>query len=766
MLLERDPEDYKFDPREFQDLQQEFGNFTVDLTADDEGANALCSTYYSKSNSVLKHNLSGHHCWCNPPFDPDFVVSLLEHYHTCKAADPAHTSACFVLPVWHTAPWWPLVKDMQIVRYFPKGTKLFNVAAQQPQSQCQQIVPVRWPVLVLRDSAGNPPPTHDTRQATQSAAAQLFSLHDKQQLIEVTATANHKPCTVLIDCGATNDFISADFVNSQQLPTDGNPADQVVILGNGQTQQCGATCTVLLKMHGYQIRRKLQVTNLPHHDVILGMPWLTEANPVLDFQRRTCTVKHGHKTVVLQPKCASSHAHETIMTAKQLQRAMRKPDVQVLLVLLEPSKDGLDLPKDTPAAVEPVLQEFKDVFPADLPKQMPPDRGYPHRIELEPGHEPPHKSPYRLSPLELEELKKQLQDLIEHEFIQPSTSPYGAPILFVKKKDGSLRMCVDYRMLNKITIKNKHPLPRIDELLDQLTGARYFTKLDLRSGYYQVPIAPGDIPKTAFRTRYGHFEFRVMPFGLTNAPATFQAMMNHVLAPYVDKFVANLLDDILIYSKTLEEHLEHLRLVLGKLREFKLYVKLAKCEFAKPEVEFLGFVVGRDGLKASPLKLDAVRDWPEPTTVKQIRSFIGFCNFYRRFVKDYAHIAAPLVELTKRDAWSGALGLDERAAFQALKDRLTSAPVLLNPDFSKPFVVHVDACDFAVGAVLLQDQGHGLQPVAYESKKLSDSERKWVISEKEAFALVHACRVWRPYLESNIPFLVRSDNSQVTVPAD
>lgn len=237
------------------------------------------------------------------------------------------------------------------------------------------------------------------------------------------------------------------------------------------------------------------------------------------------------------------------------------------------------------------MAEFKDVFPEDLPKGIPPDRGFPHRIELVPGSEPPNRAPYRMSPLELEELRKQIEYLLEHGFIQPSMSPYGAPVLFAPKPGGALRFCIDYRALNKQTVKNKYPLPRIDELLDQLHGASYFTKLDLTSGYWQVPVAPEDIPKTAFRTRYGLYEYTVMPFGLTNAPATFQRLMNSILGPYVDKFVLNLLDDILIFSKTLEEHKIHVRKVLEKLREYKLYGRLRKCTFCAREVEFLGFTV-------------------------------------------------------------------------------------------------------------------------------------------------------------------------------
>jgi hypothetical protein len=236
----------------------------------------------------------------------------------------------------------------------------------------------------------------------------------------------------------------------------------------------------------------------------------------------------------------------------------------------------------------------------------------------------------------MDELKKQLEELLEQGFIRPSVSPYGAPILFVRKKDGSLRMCVDYRALNKITIKNKYPLPRIDELLDRLHGAKFFSKLDLMSGYHQVRIKDQDVFKTAFRTRYGHYEFRVLPFGLTNAPATFMRLMNDIFRPLLDKYVIIYLDDILIYSKTKEEHESHLKTVLDILRRHQLYAKLSKCDLFKTSVEFLGHVLSSDGIRPDPRKVDAVSSWPKPTSITELRSFLGLANFYRKFMKDYA----------------------------------------------------------------------------------------------------------------------------------
>ncbi|KAL0562073.1 hypothetical protein IC582_002523 [Cucumis melo] len=373
---------------------------------------------------------------------------------------------------------------------------------------------------------------------------------------------------------------------------------------------------------------------------------------------------------------------------------------------------------DVSLSSEPVVRDYPDVFPEELPG-LPPHREVEFAIELEPGTVPISRAPYRMAPAELKELKVQLQELLDKGFIRPSVSPWGAPVLFVKKKDGSMRLCIDYRELNKVTVKNRYPLPRIDDLFDQLQGATVFSKIDLRSGYHQLRIKDEDIPKTAFRSRYGHYEFIVMSFGLTNAPAVFMDLMNRVFREFLDTFVIVFIDDILIYSKTEAEHEKHLRMVLQTLRDNKLYAKFSKCEFWLKQVSFLGHVVSKAGVSVDPAKIEAVTGWTRPSTVSEVRSFLGLAGYYRRFVENFSRIATPLTQLTRKGApfvWSKAC----EDSFQTLKQKLVTAPVLTVPDGSGNFVIYSDASKKGLGCVLMQ-QG-----------KLA--------------AVVFALKIWRHYL--------------------
>jgi hypothetical protein len=387
-----------------------------------------------------------------------------------------------------------------------------------------------------------------------------------------------------------------------------------------------------------------------------------------------------------------------------------------------------------------VVYEYADVFPDELPG-MPPYRDIEFTIELQPGTTPISKRPYRMPPAELAELKKQLQELLDKGFIAPSTSPWGCPALFVKKKDESLRLCIDYCPLNAVTIKNKYPLPRIDVLFDQLVGAKVFSKIDLRSGYHQIKIRASDIPKTAFSTRYGLYEYLVMSFGLTNAPAYFMYLMNYVFMPELDKFVVVFIDDILVYSKNEEEHADHLHVLLQRLREHRLYAKLSKCDFWLKEIKFLGHTISQAGIAIDPDKVQEVMNWKPPTTVHQIRSFLGLASYYRRFIPDFSQIAKPMTKLLKKGAkfdW----GQKCEDAFHTLRQHLTTAPVLAQPDNGKPFDVYCDASGTRLGCVLMQDN----RVIAYASRALRPHEQNYPTHDMELAVVVHALKMWRHYL--------------------
>jgi hypothetical protein len=398
-----------------------------------------------------------------------------------------------------------------------------------------------------------------------------------------------------------------------------------------------------------------------------------------------------------------------------------------------------------------VLQEFEDVF-QEIPG-FPPKREIDFSIDLVPGAAPVSKTPYRMSTPELKELQMQLEELLKKGYIRPSVSPWGAPILFVKKKDGTLRLCIDFRQLNKSTIKNKYPLPRIDDLFDQLRGEKIFSKIDLRSGYHQVRIKEEDIHKTTFRTRYGNYEFVVVPFGLTNAPTVFMCLMNGIFRNYLDKFVIVFLDDILVYSKSEEEHEHHLRLVLQVLREHQLYAKLSKCSFYQEQIHYLGHIISEQGIAVDPEKIEAIRGWPTPRNVSEVRSFMGLVGYYRRFIVGFSKISHPITSLQKKGIkfeWTS----ECEENFNLLKELLTSAPVLKIVDPNESFVVCTDACKEGLGGVLTQN-GH---VIGYESRNLKEHERNYATHDLELASIVHTLKMWRHYLMGK-RFELRTDHS-------
>jgi hypothetical protein len=410
-------------------------------------------------------------------------------------------------------------------------------------------------------------------------------------------------------------------------------------------------------------------------------------------------------------------------------------------------------PVSIPAPICHVIEQFEDIF--QVPSQLPPSRpGFDHKIPLKEGAEAFNLRPYRYSIVQKNIIDQLVQDMMDQGIIQHSNSPFASPTVLVRKKDGSWRLCVDFRRLNSHTIKDRFPIPLIEDLLDELGGSSIFSKLDMKSGYHQLRMAPGEEHKTAFKTHSGHYEYLVMPFGLTNAPASFQALMNHLFAPYLRKFVIIFFDDILVYSQCSADHEIHLEFVFQTLRDNGLFLNRSKCHFATTCVEYLGHLITKEGVSTDPSKISAVSSWPLPKNLKQLRGFLGLAGYYRRFVKDFGKIAQPLTDLLKRDNfhWNQM----STNAFEALKHALTSAPVLQLPDFSKTFIVETDASGCGLGAVLMQDK----HPIAYISKSLGPRQQALSVYERELLAIIYAVQKWGAYL-SHAAFTIKTDQKSI-----
>ena len=704
--------------------------------------------------------------------------AYLQHYFECKAKAPSSTCAIIFAP--------DRTKSVRVNRELAR----MPVLGTFPPGN-----------TLLCDEQGNALHHTCTIKAYLDAPGCVMrrvNLHQEHGLsFRLIGRIAGTSVSFLLDTGATASFVGEALVKRLGLRIQPAMGSLQVEVADGKTVSSLGTCTIHFKIQGYVGSITLYV--LPamtsNCDVILGEDWMWATGAVLDYNKGTCTLKKPKRSIVLKPESqpqprnetgssangghyvvnairraangqatADANRQATVISAAKALRLIRK-GAHGLMVMVEDLAKPKSQTKDrytgtwmcSPKAVrsvvfaadgssrdnraEGLIKEFSDVF-ADLPSGLPPERDVGHVIKLTPEASPQFRPIYRLSPLEMEELKKQITKLLEQGFIQPSSSPWGAPILFVAKADGSLRMCTDYRALNKVTQKDRYPLPRIDDLFDQLQGAKHFSSLDLQQGYYQVRISDEDAPKTAFRTPLGHFQWRVLNFGLTNAPATFMRLMNAVLAPFIGKFVLVYLDDILIYSKTEAEHRSHIRSVLQALRQHKLYAKLSKCEFFEPELKFLGHIVGQDGIKVDPAKVQVLATWPPLKSPADVRSFLGLANYFRKYIRGYSATVAPLIALTKdRAEWTW--DEPQRMAFEALKNALSNAPVLIIPDLNEPFTVVSDASMIASGAVLLQDG----RVVAYTSKKFSPAEINYGTGEQEMLGVVNALKEWRCYLE-------------------
>ncbi|KAF5811168.1 putative nucleotidyltransferase, Ribonuclease H [Helianthus annuus] len=582
--------------------------------------------------------------------------------------------------------------------------------------------------------------------------ARVFQMDVKEAIqndnvITSTFLINDVFTRVLFDSGADKSFVDDKFCELLKLPVKALNVKYEVELADGTMGTVSTVldgCVISIRNHSFPL--SLLPFKLAGFDVVLGMDWLSHNQAQIVCNQKQVVIKtpSGEPLTIQGDTRHGLPAHVSMLKAS---RCLKKGCV----IYMAQVTIGEEKPRIEDI---PVISEYPEVFPEELPG-LPPDRQVEFSIDIIPGAAPIARAPYRLAPTEMKELRTQLDDLLAKGFVRPSSSPWGAPILFVKKKDGSMRLCIDYRELNKVTIKNRYPLPRIDDLFDQLQGASYFSKIDLRSGYHQLNVKDEDVHKTAFRTRYSHFEFLVMPFGLTNAPAAFMDLMNRVCKPYLDKFDIVFIDDILIYSKSQADHEKHLRCILKLLHQEKLYAKFSKCDFWLREVQFLGHVVSERGIQVDPAKVEAVMNWQEPKTPTEIRSFLGLAGYYRHFIENFSRIAAPLTSLTRKNIkfnW----GPKQQEAFDILKQKLSNAQVLTLPDGMEEFVVYCDASHTGMGCVLMQ-RG---KVIAYASRQLKVHEKNYTTHDLELGAVVFALKLWRHYLYG-IKFVIYSNHKSL-----
>ena len=600
--------------------------------------------------------------------------------------------------------------------------------------------------------------------------------------IQIETVSSHHPIAVkaLLDSGATSLFIDEDFVRAKNISVTRLPKAIPVYNIDGTLNQHGSvreTVDLILRYKDHTERATFYVTALGGVAVILGHPWLSRHNPQIDWTTgevvmsrcpSECRIRHiqlqrkRRERVKLKKQATSSSApkpesapteHPSLgedgqLLSVQLSQEHHVKAGSTVSQRLAEAADKHRLGQSFKDAIPLSYHKFKEVFLKESFDELPQHRKWDHVIELIPGAKEFSTKLYPMSPGEQDELDKFLDENLKSGRIRPSKSPMASPVFFVKKKDGSLRFVQDYRKLNAMTVRNRYPLPLIPDIMNRVQGAKYFSKLDVRWGYNNIRIREGDEWKAAFRTNRGSYEPRVMFFGLCNSPATFQTMMNDIFKELIDEgLVVVYMDDILIFAKTKDELEKATCRVLQILKDNKLYLKKEKCVFEVEKIEFLGLIISQNKVEMDPIKVNGVRDWPAPQTVKQLQSFLGFINFYRRFIEGFARIARPLNDLTKKNVqWSW--GEKQQAAFDALKDLVTSSPVLLQPDVSRPFRLETDASDYAVGAVLSQlGEDDKWRPVGYISKSLNEAERNYQIHDKELLSVIRALAEWRYLLE-------------------
>ncbi|XP_020683270.2 uncharacterized protein LOC110100190, partial [Dendrobium catenatum] len=518
-----------------------------------------------------------------------------------------------------------------------------------------------------------------TLQVVRCALAQPKLSDDwrRTSIFHTFIKIGEKSCKVIIDSGSCINAVSSAMVSKLNLKVTQHPNPYKVSWINSTTIEIKDRSLIPIEFVGYQDKIWCDVLTMDVGQIILGRPWLFDNDVHIYGRTNTCVFEHNGKKIKLmpsQPKPPKTEAKPIpakqskglhLLTAKEVETEITQGAPMYALVAREVEEDQ----KETiPDVVRPLLENFADVFPDDLPNQLPPLRDIQHAIDLVPGASLPNLPHYRMNPTEHSELKKQVDELLQRGFIKESLSPCAVPALLTPKKDGSWRMCVDSRAINKITVKYRFPIPRLDDMLDMMTGATLFSKIDLKSGYHQIRICPGDEWKTAFKTKDGLYEWTVMPFGLSNAPSTFMRVMTQVLRPFLGKFVVVYFDDILIYSTSEDQHLNHITQVCEVLRKEQLFANPAKCKFLTDSVTFLGFIISNQGISADPEKVRAINEWPEPKNIRDVRSFHGLATFYRRFIRNFSTIVAPITDCLKKGEFNWTTAATR--AFEDIKKRM------------------------------------------------------------------------------------------------
>ena len=742
--------------------------FTLDCSAVE--APSPCKVEALKTaEAVLQANLANQCIYMHAPYK--LMPRLVQHYLDCKKLSSENTAGVFVVSHDMYKKYPELFANMSMLQTYVKGSP---INMRHWESAPATLTRTQTKLHVLYDGIANPQPA--VAPNVDEAGETPPSLHNPPPLSAVfTGVISGAKATIGIDnfCQGYG-FISPAFVELHGLKT--VPVQHLhVQLGDGKSSaSTNLACKVQVKLASYSTTTWLLVMSIPgQYDALLGDHFLSQNNAFYMSSKKCLVVQTATRKHVILNKEAVASQKQQNRTPSMLLSSMQfcklvKQGHSSCFCLVQREESAVDVvpaePYDLskyPKEIADLISKFPSVFPSTLAIQPLRD-DMPQVIPTPPSTKPPNMPTYRYSPIQLQEIEAQVRDLIAQGLIQPSTSPYGAPVLLVKKKDGTMRMCVDYRALNSVTVKNAYPLPRIDELLDKIQGSKYFSSLDLLSGYHQLTLQPTDVPKTAFKTHIGLWEYKVLCFGLSNAPSVFQSIMNKVFSKYpnvLNKIVLVYMDDILILSKTFEEHLSHLQQVFKILQQEKFSVKLKKCQFFKSELKFLGHIISSDGISPDPDKISAVQAWPLPRTQTELRGFLGLTNYFRRFIEGYASIAAPLINLTKKsEGKSIILSPEATASFQQLKECLVSAKTLAIPDFSKPFRLETDASQIGLGGVLSQEG----KPVAYESKKFSSTEMNYSTTDRELYAVVHCLKKWKVYMIHNSDNVIVTDHKPNT----